>query len=53
MQEFVWRLMPELVKEFDLRCDNGEWITIKAEFEWVPGEMYYLGGLWALYCNMW
>lgn len=25
----------ELVKEFDLRCDNGEWITIKAEFEWV------------------
>lgn len=25
----------ELVKEFDLRCDNGKWITIKAEFEWV------------------
>lgn len=23
----------ELVKEFDPRCDNGEWITIKAELE--------------------
>lgn len=40
----------ELVKEFDPRCDNGEWITIKAELEY---EMYYLWGLWALYCKMW
>lgn len=28
----------ELVKEFDPRCDNGEWITIKAELEWVPAK---------------
>lgn len=29
----------ELVKEFDPCCDNGEWITIKAELEWVPAKL--------------
>ncbi|XP_022857164.1 uncharacterized protein LOC111378228 [Olea europaea var. sylvestris] len=28
--------LDELVEEFDFRCANGDWITIRAEFEWVP-----------------
>lgn len=30
------KLMPPLVKELDLQGENGDWLTVMVEYDWVP-----------------